>query len=114
MGGGRDANGREIEGFGALAQRQGAKAVLATLWPVVDRSTGEFMQTFYRIRQTEAGITKAEALRRAQVQFIRSNATANGTSSRGVDAPENGSTKAGGALQHQFYWAPFILMGNWL
>ena len=37
LGGGRDANGREIEGFGALAQRQGARSVFSQLcgqWPI--------------------------------------------------------------------------------
>lgn len=95
IGGGRDENGREIEGFGALAQRQGANAVLATLWPVADSSTGEFMQKFYSIRQTTAGTTKAEALRQAQIGFVR-----------GTDGAKD--------YTHPFHWAPFILMGNWL
>ena len=38
--GGRQADGREVEGFGALAQKKGAKGVLATLWSVADQSTG--------------------------------------------------------------------------
>jgi CHAT domain-containing protein len=29
-----DADGREVEGLGVIAQRKGAKAVIATLWPV--------------------------------------------------------------------------------
>jgi CHAT domain-containing protein len=95
IGGGRDENGREIEGFGALAQRQGANAVLATLWPVADASTGQFMQRFYGIRQTTPGMTKAEALRQAQIGFIR-----------GADGARE--------YTHPFHWAPFILMGNWL
>jgi len=33
-------HGAEIEGLGAIAQQAGAKAVLATLWPVADASTG--------------------------------------------------------------------------
>jgi len=88
--GGANANGREIEGFGSLAQRQGAKAVLATLWSVEDESTGRFMQNMYRFRQ-EKILTKAESVQMAQIEFIRSR-------------------KYG----HPFYWAPFILMGNYL
>lgn len=99
VGGGKDVNGREIEGFGALAQRQGAKGVLATLWPVADSSTGRFMQTFCRIRQADAGISKAEALRRTQTEFLRETGAAPGV---------------GLSLRHPFFWAPFILMGNWL
>lgn len=90
-GGGRDATGREVEGFGALAQRQGAKSVIATLWPVADESTGRLMVDFYRRRQ-EDSLTKAQALRGAQLAFLQG-------------PPRE---------RHPFYWAPFILMGNWL
>ena len=49
--GGAGASGKEVEGFGVLAQRQGAKAVVASLWPVADRSTKLLMQEFYRARK---------------------------------------------------------------
>lgn len=88
LGGGRDENGREIEGFGVIAQQQGAKAVMATLWPVADQSTSVLMADLYRRRQTQ-GLNKAEALRQAQVAMLQ------------------------GKYAHPFYWAPFILMGNW-
>ena len=88
--GGTKANGREIEGFGGFAQRQGAKAVLATLWPVADKSTGLFMKNMYELRQKK-DLTKAEALQQAQIAFILSE-----------------------HYSHPFFWGPFILMGNWL
>ncbi len=88
--GGAGVNGREIEGFGWLAQRQGAKAVLATLWRVADESTARFMENFYQLRQ-ERRLTKVGALQQAQLEFIRSD-----------------------RFGHPFFWAPFILMGNWL
>lgn len=88
LGGGRDAQGREIEGFGVIAQQQGAKAVLATLWPVSDQSTADLMSDFYRRRQA-LGLSKAEALTQSQVALLK------------------------GKYAHPFYWAPFILMGNW-
>jgi CHAT domain-containing protein len=99
VGGGKDANGMEIEGLGALAQKQGAKGVLATLWPVADESTGLLMQQFYRLRES-GKLTKAEALRQAQLGFLNS-----------TDRDANASK---GQYRHPFYWAPFILMGNWL
>jgi len=89
LGGGRDAQGREIEGFGVIAQQQGAKAVLATLWPVADESTAMLMAEMYRRRQ-EQHLTKIEALRQAQLSLLAQSRYA-----------------------HPFYWAPFILMGNW-
>jgi CHAT domain-containing protein len=48
--GGAGSDGREVEGFGVLAQRQGAGAVMASLWPVADRSTELLMRGFYRER----------------------------------------------------------------
>jgi CHAT domain-containing protein len=89
LGGGRDAQGREIEGLGVIAQQQGAKAVLATLWPVADQSTATLMADMYKQRQDKS-LTKIEALRQAQISLL--------------SQPK---------YSHPFYWAPFILMGNW-
>ena len=69
LGGGRDATGREIEGFGVIAQQQGAKAVLATLWPVADESTAKLMAEMYRRRQDNK-LTKIESLRQAQLSLL--------------------------------------------
>ncbi len=114
VGGGKDANGREVEGFGALAQNQGAKGVIATLWPVADESTGQFMQLFYGLRQKNPGITKAEAMQRAQAAFIeRRVAPALDEVSRGLTRT-GASPAAAATTDHPYYWAPFILMGNWL
>ena len=61
--------GQEVEGLAVLAQRQGAKAVVATLWPVVDASTQVLMQTFYRLRESQPGLPKVEALRQARFSY---------------------------------------------
>jgi CHAT domain-containing protein/Tfp pilus assembly protein PilF len=87
-------DGREIDSFGIVAQRQGAKAVIASLWSVNDASTGYLMEAMYRIRQEQPSLGKNEALRRSQEQL------------------------ASGAAGHRewtrpYYWAPFILIGNW-
>jgi CHAT domain-containing protein len=113
VGGGKDTNGREIEGFGALAQNQGARGVIATLWPVADQSTGQFMQLFYGIRNSRPGITKAEALQQAQAAFIEGRvAKMLSEVRRGFDDSE--PPPPGVTTNHPYYWAPFILMGNWL
>ena len=39
--------GVEVEGLGAIAQQAGAKAVLATLWPVADASTAALMRALH-------------------------------------------------------------------
>ncbi len=111
MGGGVDNDGREIEGFGVTAQRQGAKSVLATLWPVADKSTAILMKDFYQLHQ-EQKLSKAEALREAQLDML------NGTQDHTIaekKAPVSAQFKVDPKkpYAHPFYWAPFILMGNW-
>ena len=87
MGGGVE-NGREFEGFAALVQQRGVKAVLASLWPVADESTAPLMTEFYRARRE--GLSKAAALRQAQIETLK------------------------GRHAHPYHWAPFVLLGNWL
>ncbi len=122
--GASEDNGSEVESFGALAQRQGAQGVLATLWQVGDRSTCMLMQNFYQFRSENPGMTKAEALTRAQLMFVRGESWAGNRieAKRGMrvispgtkgDA-EPSAADADAAYTHPFYWAPFILMGNWL
>lgn len=119
--GSTDADGREVEGLGALAQSQGANAVLATLWPVADRSTAQFMEQFYAQR-TGHRLTKAEALRETQLRFLRGSQAApahaeDGATDRGVvisGQPQGSSRASERPYAHPYYWAPFILMGNWL
>lgn len=124
--GGRNAKGQELEGLGTLAQKQGAKGVLATLWPVADASTGQFMQTLYRLR-TEQHLTKAEALRQAQLAFLGAEPTAGddaaAPTARGQVVRLSGTPQTdtprftpdpAHPYAHPYYWAPFILMGNWL
>ena len=120
VGGGRGNDGVEVDGLSFIAQRQGAKAVLASLWSVEDASTAKLMQRFYQLRQDNK-LTKAEALRQAQMEFIRS-----GQTSRTGQGDDRGAVrvrvdgKAGQAAAtelgwaHPYYWAPFVLMGNWL
>jgi CHAT domain-containing protein len=125
VGGGHNENGLEVEGLGVLAQKQGARAVLATLWPVADASTGLLMQRFYQLRRKD-GTTKVEALRQAQLALLRGAA---GDAENPPAATERGAARATPAASpaapafpadparryaHPYFWAPFILMGNWL
>jgi CHAT domain-containing protein len=109
--GGAATDGREVESFGVLAQRQGAKAVLASLWPVADASTRQLMQEFYRLRGEGEGMTKAEALRRAQLELLRGGADARAPAGerRGLSVGVAAQTR----FSHPYFWAPFILIGNW-
>jgi CHAT domain-containing protein/Tfp pilus assembly protein PilF len=121
---GGGANGNEVEGFAALAQLKGAQAVLATLWPVFDESTQRLMQGFYENLVTRGGITKTEALRQAQLKLLlgergyqlkhqsdssgaKANAGRRNVASRVFVADPNAP------FAHPYFWAPFILIGNW-
>jgi CHAT domain-containing protein/Tfp pilus assembly protein PilF len=98
---GAASNGREIDGLGYVAQRNGARAVVASLWGVYDLSTGVLMEEFYKEWTTHAGMPKAEALREAQLALLRGGAG-------GIE-----KHSASGNYAHPYYWAPFILIGNW-
>jgi CHAT domain-containing protein/tetratricopeptide (TPR) repeat protein len=120
--GGAKANGIEIEGFGAVAQERGARSVMATLWPVADPSTRDLMVEFYRRFGTGAE-TKAESLRQAQLRLMRgARSDADGVKPPRADALTVSGQAADGPpfeidknapYAHPYYWAPFILFGNW-
>jgi CHAT domain-containing protein len=148
--GGRGGVGSEVESFGEIVQARGARAVLASLWPVDDVSTAGLMREFYRLRYIE-GKGKAEALRGAQLSLMKAGApapAAPAASAGGMpaDAARTGAaTSVGGAVpeagrgvpipaagtsapaapaeslppwpgsrhSHPFYWAAFVLMGDW-
>lgn len=77
-------------GLAGFAIKSGARSTLGTLWKVRDDSTAIFINKFYEyLKQPE--ITKAEAVRKAQLDLI-------------------GDSK----FNEPLFWAPFILVGNWL
>ena len=80
---------RAALGLAGVAVRSGARSTIATLWSVQDDSTAELMNQLYQALKT-SGISKAEALRQAQLSLLRS--------------PK---------YQHPYYWSAFILVGNW-
>ena len=80
---------RAALGLAGVAVRAGARSTLASLWSVADDSTAQLVSEFYR-RLIENGETKADALRQAQLSLLRSE--------------EYG---------HPYYWAPFVMVGNW-
>ncbi|NER37371.1 MAG: CHAT domain-containing protein [Oscillatoria sp. SIO1A7] len=81
---------RAVLGLAGIAVKSGARSTLATLWRVRDESTALFMSEFYKQLQAP-GISKAEAVRKAQLALLGSDI---------YDEP--------------FFWAPFVLIGNWL
>jgi len=80
---------RAVLGLAGLAVKSGARSTIATLWSVRDRSTADLMVEFYRQLSLPA-TNKATALRNAQLWLLAQ--------------PD---------YELPFYWAPFVLVGNW-
>jgi CHAT domain-containing protein/tetratricopeptide (TPR) repeat protein len=78
--------GEEFVGLTRAFLYAGSPAVLATLWQVNDRSTLDFMRSFYQQREARGA---AIALAEAQRKMIHS----------------------GGRYSHPYFWAPFVLVG---
>jgi CHAT domain-containing protein len=111
-------SGEEILGFGYQIQRTGAEAAIASLWSVDDGGTQVLMNALYTALNNR--MSTAEALRQAQIALITKNFSAVGVP-RGEEAwIEVVSTQTGlppqvsNNLNHPYYWAPFILIGNGL
>jgi CHAT domain-containing protein len=82
---------RATLGLAGVALRAGVRSAVASLWPVNDEVTAELIEIFYQnLRQPDS--TRAQALQAAQQALIaRSDITS-----------------------HPYYWAPWLLIGNWL
>ncbi len=110
---GESAGGEGLLGMQRAFQAAGARAVIASLWKVDDRATQLLMTDFYR-HAWDAGSPagKAEALRRAQLALL--NGKLEGSTVRGVGMRPEAikGMKAGGRVP-PYYWAAFVLSGDW-
>lgn len=84
-----EGDSRAVLGMAGVAVRSGARSTLATLWMVNDASTATFVTEFYKTLM-QPKVTKAQAVRAAQLSLLQSL-----------------------EFRHPFYWAPFVLVGNW-
>jgi tetratricopeptide (TPR) repeat protein len=85
--------GDELLGLTRGFLSAGAASLVLTHWAVEDRSTSALMEVFYK--DYGQGVPAAEALRGAQLGFLRGSAE--------------------GALpgwRHPYFWAPFYLVGS--
>ena len=80
--------GSEIASLASAFSIAGSPSIVASLWPVSDNSTNLLMTGFYT--GLKEGRTKGDALQNAQLKLL-----------------------SDGRYSHPFYWAPFILMGDW-
>jgi CHAT domain-containing protein len=79
---------REVLGIAGAMVQSGARSTIATLWSVDDQASVLFTEAFYA-ELAQPGISRAEALRRAQVALLE----------RYPGRPR--------------YWAPYVLVGSW-
>ena len=102
-----------MDGLGTTAQLKGAKAVISSLWSVNDASTGTLMADFYKRWVVGAGkVEKVEALRQAQMDLLLGKIKPS-PSERGRGFASNALHSVAPGFAHPYYWAPFVLMGNW-
>jgi CHAT domain-containing protein len=112
----RGEDGKEVDSLATLAQDNGARSVIASLWSVSDEATARLMQTMYRLLQQNPPLTKSEALRQAQEQMLLGTLHAGadaGPQNRGAIANRAAPSPAHRDWTHPYFWAPFILIGNW-
>jgi CHAT domain-containing protein len=103
-------------GFAGLAVQAGVKSTLASLWYVSDLGTLALMSEFYE--QLSNTLIKAEALRETQMEMLRGKVMVERGQlklSNGESLPLPAQFPQGGklALDHPYFWSPFILIGNW-
>lgn len=81
---------RAALGLAGIAIKAGARSALATLWFINDEAASALIAEFYRQLQ-DPSVSKAVALQRAQGKML--------------EHP---------VYRHPAYWAPFLLLNNWL
>ncbi|MEH1770586.1 MAG: CHAT domain-containing protein [Nostoc sp.] len=74
-------------GLAGIAVRAGADSTIASLWSIDDFSTSEIMNQLYQ--ELNKGSTRAKALQQAQLALLKKE-------------------------KRPYFWASFILVGNWL
>jgi CHAT domain-containing protein len=109
--GGKLSSGIEIIGFGYQLQQAQARASIATLWEISDGATQALMGKFYEKMKLTS--SSADALQQAQIDLIRSNGKSTDEKRAGVKITWQGiRPEVESQLNHPYYWAPFILIGN--
>lgn len=81
---------RAALGLGGVSLKAGARSAVATLWFIDDEATSLVMRAFYE-KLKNAELSKAKALQQAMLELREEE-----------------------RFRHPAYWAPFLLIGNWL
>lgn len=84
-------DGKAALGLAGVAVQEGVRSTIGSLWLVNDRATADLMGRFYE-ELIQKGESRAKALREAQ-RYLLDKKT---------------------EISKPYYWAPFVLVGNWL
>ena len=123
---GKLSSGDELVGLTRAFIYAGTPSVVASLWNVEDSSTAQLMASFYKNLKT---MSKAEALRQAQLNLIHGNVNSEllarrgiggigklGESPNAISSAPSAERSAPGSVSvstsHPYFWAPFILVGE--
>ncbi|HEX8551874.1 MAG TPA: CHAT domain-containing protein [Abditibacteriaceae bacterium] len=82
---------RAALGLAGIAVKAGARSAVASLWSVNDEATAALVANFYTALKQNRGISKAAAMQKAQLATMQDERFA-----------------------HPAFWAPFLVIGNWL
>ena len=81
---------RAALGLAGIAVKAGVRSALATLWYINDEASADLVSAFYQNLQ-KPSYSRATALQQAQLQLLQTN-----------------------RYRYPAYWAPFLLLNNWL
>jgi len=86
---GKEVTGEGLEGLTRAFMYAGARRVVVSLWNVNDKATAALMQRLY-MGMLRSNKTPAAALRAAQIEMLRTR-----------------------QWQSPYFWAPFVMQGEW-
>jgi CHAT domain-containing protein/uncharacterized protein HemY len=103
---GQAAGGEGILGLQRSFQVAGARSVIGSLWSVDDEGTQKLMARFYE-NLWKKKLTKADALREAQLWMLKEGPR------RSMDREPDDDQPKKLARTAPYYWAAFVLSGDW-
>ena len=113
---GKIARGEGLIGIQRSFQVSGVDSIVATIWKVDDKMTRVLMERFYR-NLFDKKLSKLDALREAQLWVLNHSSlveeSGNDRGSVRKTRESDAEVSKRGARTSPYYWAPFVLSGDW-